>query len=48
MTPIIPESITYSHKAELKDTLKDNLKDTLIDTEIEILSAEKIEELLSW
>jgi len=55
MIPIIPESITYSHKAELKDTLKDNLKDTLKDTNVSIetydfniLSPEKVDEFLSW
>ena len=58
MTPIIPESITYGHKAELKDTLKDNLKDTLKDTkssiellDINILSPEEYNNLIdsmSW
>jgi DNA-binding transcriptional MocR family regulator len=57
-TPLCPypsdtQSITHGTSDHLKDTLKDTLIDTKEesskeDLDIQILSAEKIEELLSW
>jgi DNA-binding transcriptional MocR family regulator len=55
--PRVPESHTQCLSGNLIDTLKDTLKDNLKDNkeetsievlDIEILSADKIDELLSW